>query len=81
MVRNGRVEVRDCGPGIAPEEQEAIWERFPRARSVTESHGLGLGLYIACTVVERHGGQVDVESQLGRGPTFWLTLPLASASS
>jgi signal transduction histidine kinase len=57
--------------------QEAIGERIQRARSLTESYGLGLGLYIACMVVERHGGQVGVESQLGRGSTFWFTLPLA----
>jgi PAS domain S-box-containing protein len=72
------VAVRDHGPGIAPEEQATIWDRFQRARSTSEaSGGLGLGLYIVRTIVERHGGQMGVESAVGEGATFWFTLPLA----
>jgi PAS domain S-box-containing protein len=77
-----RVEVRDHGPGIPPEEQETIWARFQRARTVGEAAGgLGLGLYIARTIVELHGGQVGVESEVGKGSTFWFTLPLAGAQA
>jgi signal transduction histidine kinase len=72
------VTVRDHGPGIPFEEQATIWERFQRARSVHEAGGLGLGLYIARTLVELHGGQVGVESTPGEGATFWFTLPLDS---
>jgi signal transduction histidine kinase len=71
------VEVRDHGPGISPEEQEAIWTRFHRARSVIGAPGLGLGLYIARMLVEQQGGQVGVESAVGKGSTVWFTLPLA----
>lgn len=71
------VAVRDHGPGIAPEERMTIWDRFQRARSTNESGtGLGLGLYIARTIIERHGGHVGVESTVGEGSTFWFTLPL-----
>jgi signal transduction histidine kinase len=74
-----RVEVRDHGPGIPPEEQEAIWERFQRAPSVQGGTGVGLGLYIARLLVEQQGGRVGVESAPGQGSTFWFTLPLAPA--
>jgi signal transduction histidine kinase len=81
-VRAVRVRVRDEGPGLPPEEQERIWERFHRVPGITvrsgSGVGLGLGLYIARELVERHGGQVGVESTPGVGATFWFTLPLAA---
>jgi PAS domain S-box-containing protein len=70
-----RVEVRDHGPGIPSEDQETIWGRFQRARSVMEATGLGLGLYISQTIVDMHGGHVGVESTVGEGSTFWFTVP------
>jgi signal transduction histidine kinase len=76
-----RVWVRDHGSGIPPEEQTTIWERFQRARSVHEAGGLGLGLYIARTMIDLHGGQVGVESASGQGATFWFTLPLGPGST
>jgi PAS domain S-box-containing protein len=76
-----RVAVRDHGSGIAPEDQDTIWDRFQRARNALEAEGgLGLGLYIARTMVERHGGKYGVESTLGQGSTFWFTVPLAAAA-
>lgn len=75
-----RVSVRDHGPGLPPEEQEAIWLRFHRAPGVDvlsgSGVGLGLGLNISKNIVEAHGGAVGVESVLGEGSTFWFTLPL-----
>jgi len=76
-----RVFVRDLGPGLPPEEQERIWDRFHRTEEVrtqngTES-GLGLGLYISRGIVELHGGAVGVQSAPGAGSTFFFTLPLA----
>lgn len=75
-----RVSVRDYGPGLPPNEQERIWERFYRVRSIQPSSkrttGLGLGLHISKTIIELHGGHVGVESAVGAGSTFWFTLPI-----
>lgn len=74
-----RIAVRDHGPGLSHDQQRHIWDRFHRVPGVEQqggSAGLGLGLYICKTIVERHGGIVGVESTLGRGATFWFTLPL-----
>ncbi|HLG62090.1 MAG TPA: ATP-binding protein [Ktedonosporobacter sp.] len=76
-----RVKVIDQGPGLSPEDQEHIWERFYRVKGVDVKSGsgvgLGLGLYICRTLIEQQGGQVGVDSEPGRGSTFWFTLPLA----
>ncbi len=75
-----RVCVHDEGPGLSPTDQERVWERFYQAGNVevqTSSRtGLGLGLYICKTIIERHHGQVGVQSSPGNGSTFWFTLPL-----
>ncbi len=76
-----RVWVRDQGPGIPLDEQARIWERFHRVAGIEVQSGsgigLGLGLHISKTIIERHQGQVGVESVPGAGATFWFTLPLA----
>jgi signal transduction histidine kinase len=81
--RELRVSVRDEGPGIPSTELTRIWERFQRgagAQKQAGSHvGLGLGLYISRTIIERHGGRVGVDSVPGAGSTFWFTLPLEPA--
>jgi len=72
-------EVRDSGPGIAPEHLARLGERFYRVdggRS-RETGGTGLGLAIAKHAVRRHGGELEVESQVGTGSTFRLVLPSA----
>ncbi len=83
--RQARVWVRDEGPGLPPEEQERIWERFHRARGIEVQSGtgvgLGLGLHICRTIIERHDGQVGVESAPGQGSTFWFTLPLGEQAT
>ncbi len=80
-----RVSVRDEGPGLPPEEQERIWDLFHQAEGIEHLNGanvgLGLGLYISKSIVERHAGAVGVESEPGHGSTFWFTLPVASASA
>ena len=76
-----RVAVHDDGPGLPSEEQEQIWERFYRAPGVEVQSGsgigLGLGLHISRMIIEWHHGQVGVQSEPGKGSTFWFTLHLA----
>jgi signal transduction histidine kinase len=70
------VSVADDGPGIPLAEQSQIFERFySNSRGPGEKTGAGLGLAIAKTVVELHGGRIWVESRDGRGSTFFFTLP------
>jgi signal transduction histidine kinase len=74
-----RVSVSDCGPGIAPAEQQRIFEKFYRAGpSLTrEAGGTGLGLYISRELVRRMGGKLTVRSEPGAGATFAFDLPRA----
>ncbi|HEV8194398.1 MAG TPA: PAS domain S-box protein, partial [Ktedonobacterales bacterium] len=78
------VRVQDAGPGIAPNEQERIWERFHRVAGTQPRPGaggsLGLGLYISRAIIARHGGTMGMESTPGAGSTFWFTLPLAATA-
>lgn len=71
-----RFEVRDRGPGISEVEQSEVFEPMWRSPSAQEE-GTGMGLAIARNLVELHGGKIGVESTLGRGSTFWFTLPFA----
>jgi signal transduction histidine kinase len=66
--------VRDTGCGIAPDDIEAIFERFSQAGRA-DRRGLGLGLYIARCIVEAHGGRIWAESELGMGSAFHFTIP------
>lgn len=68
------IAVIDQGPGIAPDQQQAVFERFWRGPE--SGKGLGLGLSIVRQVAERHGGTVELESQPGAGSTFTIVLPL-----
>ena len=71
------VAVRDSGEGIAPEVAPRVFERFARADQARSSAGAGLGLAIVKRIAELHGGSVRVESVLGAGSTFTITLPIA----
>jgi signal transduction histidine kinase len=74
--------VRDSGIGIAPEDQDELFERFFRANHplVRKQAGTGLGLSITRTLVEMHGGKIWFESELGAGSTFWFTMPFCAGS-
>jgi signal transduction histidine kinase len=76
VARGARVEVRDGGPGLEASAQTRVFDRFARARDVGDgTRGLGLGLYLCRSIVERHGGRIGVESAPGAGATFWFELP------
>ncbi|HVH47057.1 MAG TPA: ATP-binding protein [Labilithrix sp.] len=69
-----RFEVADTGAGIPPSDLANVFERYWQGRGAARS-GSGLGLYIAKGIIEAHGGRIWAESQIGRGTSFWFTLP------
>jgi signal transduction histidine kinase len=71
--------VKDTGVGIAEEDQEIIFDKFRQARRGTTegSGGAGLGLSVAKELVELHNGRIWVESDAGKGSTFYFTVPVA----
>ncbi len=72
-----RLHVKDQGRGIAPDEQDRVFEKFYRSRSANteQVRGAGLGLYLVRYFVELHGGTVTLESNVGSGSTFTVSLP------
>ena len=78
-MHNGETEisVTDTGVGIAPEDQEVVFEEFRQVGTASKKvEGTGLGLAISRKFIELHGGRIWVESQVGLGSTFAFTLPL-----
>lgn len=71
-----RVSVRDQGVGIAAEDIPRLFKPYSRLERTQEVKGTGLGLLISKAIVEAHGGNIDVQSQLNRGSTFTFALPM-----
>ena len=75
---HAKISIQDSGPGVAPDKIPHLFDRYFQAQaSGFNNSGLGLGLYICAEIVRRHGGKIGVDSELGRGSTFWFMLPLA----
>lgn len=72
---NVRISVQDNGIGVAPEHQERIFQVFERLHGQEEYPGTGIGLAIVKRGIQRMNGQIGLESELGKGSTFWIELP------
>jgi signal transduction histidine kinase len=72
--------IQDCGIGIPQEDQKRLFQAFTRGSNVEEIPGTGLGLAIVKKCVETHGGEISVNSEVGVGTTFTVTLPLNKSS-
>jgi signal transduction histidine kinase len=75
------VIVKDNGVGVAPEDRAKLFEKFSRIPNILSDDvgGSGLGLYWAAKVIALHGGRIEVESDLGKGTTFKVYVPLGQA--
>ncbi|HIE66302.1 MAG TPA: ATP-binding protein [Nitrospiria bacterium] len=73
-----KATIKDTGIGIPPEEQPRIFERFFQVERASSTHeiGSGLGMFIAKNLIELHGGQIRVTSEVGKGSAFAFTPPI-----
>jgi len=72
-----RVEVIDKGNGIQPDKIPYLFDRYYQVNSTGGKYsGLGLGLFICAEIIKQHGGEIGAESKIGKGSTFWFTLPM-----
>jgi PAS domain S-box-containing protein len=75
--RRAKVLVIDQGPGVAPEKVPHLFDRYFRAENTGyHSAGLGIGLYICSEIIKKHNGEIGVDTEMGKGSTFWFTLPI-----
>lgn len=70
-----QIIIKDDGKGIHPEDIQYIFKRFYRSRFSKDSQGIGIGLTLAKSIIEKHGGSIVVESELGKGSTFYISFP------
>jgi two-component system CheB/CheR fusion protein len=72
-----KIAVKDEGPGIDPDKLDYLFDRYYRSDHEGKQYsGLGLGLYISSEIIKRHEGEIGVNSELGKGSTFWFKIPL-----
>ncbi len=78
-----RVSIRDWGAGLTAADKKAIWDCYYQSpnveRQAGSEEGLGLGLYVCRMIIEQHHGLIGVKSSVGKGSTFWFTLPLSAS--
>ncbi len=70
-----RITIQDNGQGIHPEDIHAIFKRFYRSRYSKDRQGIGIGLSLAKSIIDKHGGSIMVESELGKGTAFHIVFP------
>lgn len=74
-----KIAVKDFGLGIPADQIPYLFDRYWRANHAGAKYsGLGLGLYICAEIIKRHGGEIGVDTEIGKGSTFWLTVPLVT---
>lgn len=76
-----QVSVKDKGIGIDPENIGKLFERYFRVKGDDSISGFGIGLYLSAEIIERHQGRIWVESELGKGSTFFFSLPMILSPS
>ncbi|WP_423147248.1 histidine kinase N-terminal 7TM domain-containing protein [Rubrolithibacter danxiaensis] len=77
-----KISVTDFGMGISKEKLSSLFQKFYRIENKEQQiSGLGIGLFICHDIVSRHGGEIGVESEVGKGSTFYFTLPLTNKTS
>jgi signal transduction histidine kinase len=75
-----KISVRDTGPGIPEDKVAHLFDRYYRVDySGAQYSGLGLGLYISAEIIKKHGGEIGVDTEVGKGSTFWFTVPIGSS--
>jgi PAS domain S-box-containing protein len=71
-----KISVKDNGPGISADKVEHLFERYYRVDyGGIQYSGLGLGLYISAEIIKKHNGEIGVDTEVGKGSTFWFTVP------
>jgi len=71
-----KISVIDYGKGILKDKLPLLFNSYYQVKEVeSNTQGLGLGLYISAEIVKKHGGEMGVESEIGKGSTFWFTIP------
>jgi PAS domain S-box-containing protein len=78
VEKMAQVSVRDEGMGLKPEDKSRVFDRYYRVESSHMQHisGFGIGLYLSAEIIHRHDGQIWVESEIGKGSTFYFSLPI-----
>jgi len=75
-----QVSVKDEGIGLKPQDKDKVFERYYRVETNHTQHisGFGIGLYLSAEIIHRHDGEIWVESESGKGSTFYFSLPLTN---